>query len=68
MTYSNYQEAYSALFFHLTTDTLAAIANDIEAERGNVPAVVNGARKLAIEEGRNNMGAEEFDALMTEMA
>ena len=66
-TYDTWMNAYKALFFCLSPDTLAAIANDL-SDPNAAPAIVQAARQLAIEEGRNNMGVEEFDALMAKTA
>lgn len=62
MTYEKWMEVYNVLFFHLTPDALAAIANDLAGP--DVPAILKRARDMAINEGRDNMGADEFDAFM----
>jgi hypothetical protein len=66
-TYDTWMSAYKGLFSYLSPDTLAAIANDL-SNPDVVPMIVQAARQLAIDEGRNNMGTEEFDALMAKTA
>lgn len=64
MTFS---ETLESIFFSLRPTTLAAIANDLSSPEA-WPAAVQVARQLAIAQGEANIGADEFAALMAEVA